>query len=335
MQEIIIAPDQANQRLDKFLKKYFKEATPSFLYKMLRKKNITLNKAKASGSELLAADDVVSVFFSDETFNKMRGAAASSDTFTWLKSLPHSHIDVLYEDADTLVLNKPAGILSQQSKAGEVTLNEELLSYLIASGFLTPESYGLFHPSVANRLDRNTSGLVLCGKTLAGQQRLSEALRDRSVAKYYLAVVCGELANDNLGLTDSYPTITVKGYLTKNEISNKVSISQQPTPDAKPIETSYTPLAQANGYTLLRVHLITGRTHQIRAHLASLGYPLLGDPKYGDAKANAQLTRDYGYAYQLLHAHTLVFEDGRKVVAPVPTIFTQLFSDYSFNSEEG
>ncbi len=309
MQIIEITEKEENQRLDKFLKKYFKTATGGFLYKMLRKKNITLNKKKASGAEMLHAKDHIEVFFSDETFDKMRGIEESQSDFEQFKDVPYD-IQVIHEDEDILVINKPAGVLSQKAKEDDISMNEMAISYLIHKGNLSAEDYQVFHPSIANRLDRNTSGLLLFGKSLKGQQMLSKAMKERSAEKIYHCVVKG---NIDKGLH-------LKGYLYKNETTNQVQIQTEPFLDAKYVETSYEPLESNGDYSLLKVHLITGRTHQIRAHLASIGHPIIGDPKYGDREVN----REAHVRYQLLHAYSIQLEDGRKFVAPEPAAFAKV-----------
>lgn len=310
MKEIIISHQEEHQRLDKFLKKYFKDAGSSFLYKMLRKKNITLNKKKATGAEILENQDRIQVFFSDETFEKMRGLSMKNEEFQDLKKVPDD-VKVIYEDTDILVLDKPAGILSQKAREEDISMNEKMLSYLISSKQLTEKTYETFHPSVANRLDRNTSGLLLAGKTLKGQQMLSLALRERTAQKYYQCVVKGIVSK----------SMKIEGYLTKDEKSNQVTIEDIPSTHSKKIVTAYEPVDTSGGFTLLSVHLITGRTHQIRAHLASIGHPILGDPKYGDANLNAKLQQDFGITYQLLHACKMVFADGRCFTSPTPDVF--------------
>lgn len=313
MKEIQVSEKEANQRLDKFLKKYFKAASSGFLYKMLRKKNITLNKKKATGVEVLQSQDVISVFFSEETFEKMRGMEHSRTQFEALKQLS-SDIKVIYEDTDILVINKDAGVLSQKAKAEDVSINEMLLSYLIHSGQLTLEQYQVFHPSVANRLDRNTTGLILAGKTLQGQQMLSKALHERAAKKYYHCVVKGEITQ----------SMTLQGHLHKDELHNLVEVLDEPVAGAKKIVTAYEPVRCNGRFTLLRVQLITGRTHQIRSHLASIGHPVVGDPKYGDAKLNAEVLKQYHIRHQMLHAYSLLLADGREFIAPEPDTFQKI-----------
>ncbi len=284
---------------------------------MLRKKNITLNEKKATGAEKLSEGDSIKIFLSDETYAKFSGAFSDEDEKEFLKlqklanEKAYQILPVIFEDENILVLNKPAGLLSQKASKDDVSANELFLAYLIAQGELTQEQYKTHRPSVCNRLDFNTSGLILCGKTITGLQELSSALKDRTMAKYYVCLVKGVI---------SIP-ITVEGYLKKDEKTNKVTIKDHPFEDAKYIKTSYEPLSTNGEFTRLKVHLITGRSHQIRAHLAHLQHPLLGDYKYGNKKTNDELKKKYGVEGQLLHSYEMKFENGLHIFAPIPQIF--------------
>ncbi|MBR1701841.1 MAG: RluA family pseudouridine synthase [Lachnospiraceae bacterium] len=334
MQEIKIGPNQAGQRLDKFLHKYLPNATSSFLYKMLRKKNITLNGKKAEGKEILAVGDVVQSFFADETFLKFSGGIGgtvdvratgsgdnTADPYSQYREAYNTlqGISVLYEDEQKVLLNKPAGVLTQKAKDTDLSLNEWLIGYLLATGSVTNEALATFKPSVCNRLDRNTSGIVICGKTLAGSQQLSEMIRTRKISKFYRTICVGKIRENAL----------VEGYLYKDPRTNKVTVTGTPpagvsnekSTESSSIKTAYTPLQTNDAYTLLEVELITGKTHQIRAHLACIGHPLIGDFKYGDAKTNRDLKARFGLSYQLLHAYRVCFPDGTEIVAPYPEQF--------------
>lgn len=317
MKEFEIQANESGQRFDKYLAKLLPQAPKSFFYKMMRKKNITLNGKKAAGSEKLQDGDVVRLFLGSETFEKF----SRREQFTRV-----SHqLDILYEDGDVLFLNKPSGVLSQKAKPEDVSLVEEIISYLLDKGEVTQESLRTFRPSVCNRLDRNTSGIVAAGKSLQGLQGLSQLLKDRSLHKYYLTLAAGEIVEP------SY----IKGYLFKEEAQNTVRIFDGPQEGARPIETGYTPLACNGTVTLLKVQLLTGRTHQIRAHLASIGHPVIGDVKYGEESLNKKYRQAYGLEHQLLHAWCLVFPDlegdleqlaGKTVTAGLPSAFERILA---------
>lgn len=363
MREINVSTNEAGQRLDKLLRKYLKNANTSFIYKMLRKKNIVLNDKKAEGKEILKLGDSVKMYFSEETFEIMTGRKAEEKQMFDVEAF-RRHI--VYEDEHLLVLNKPSGWLSQSDGSGLPSVNELCLQYLMATGALTEAQLQTFKPGIANRLDRNTSGLILFGKTLPALQALATLLRDRTMEKYYLAIVYGDI----------YHAQRIDGYLAKDERTNRVVIRPQPFQDAVEIHTAYEPLkrsADASGtainavknrsddvqhaigrdtkscvsgsthaavkeamrhreeYTVLKVHLITGKTHQIRAHLRTIGHPIIGDPKYGRMDANAYYRTHGGVKSQLLHAWELHFPEildgplrnlaGRTITAEPPQDF--------------
>ena len=293
MKLITVHKQEEGQRLVKLLGAYLKEAPNSFFYKMLRKKNITLNGKKADGTEKLKCGDEIRLFLSDETYEKFAGKVQPKEKF------PTAKLNIVYEDSNVIFINKPAGMLSQKSIPSDVSLNEYLLGYLEKSGQWKQEESKAFRPSVCNRLDRNTSGLVICGKSMAGLQQMAALLKDRSLHKYYLCLVKGVMTESQ----------HLEGYLLKDENSNQVKIFQKETEGAAHIITEYEPLYTEGETTLLKVTLVTGKSHQIRAHLSSIGHPIIGDPKYGDRKVNAFFRETHGIKNQMLHAWKLTFPE--------------------------
>ena len=294
MFEISLNANQSNQRLDKVLHKILKEAPTSFIYKMLRKKNITLNGEKALGNEKTVAGDTIQFFLSQETYDKMRGETASVPE---AGSIGFPEIEILYEDSDVCIFVKPVGILSQKSVDTDFSVNEWVVYHATESGIVSDSQFETFRPSVCNRLDRNTAGIMAAGMSIRGLQVLSELFRDRTVHKYYYALVKGTVTEAN----------EIIGYLLKDEEKNRSEIYQFQVPGSKPIHTKYAPIRtyHKGELTLLRVNLLTGRSHQIRSHLASVGHPILGDPKYGDPALNLK----YKQYTQCLFAYHLVFPE--------------------------
>lgn len=320
MKELIIHDNEAGQRLDKLLRKYLSEAPGSFIYKMLRKKNIVLNGKKATGNEHLKKGDSVKLFLADDTIAKFQAAGKTVE-----ESIKNTvKLDVIYEDQNVIFINKPSGMLSQKAKETDVSVVENVTAYLLESGQLTRENLKTFRPSICNRLDRNTSGLVAAGVSLAGLQGMNRIFKDRSIHKYYQCLVKGEVKEKQL----------ITGFLKKDEAFNKVEIHSKQTADSVPIMTEYVPLKSNGKVTLLQVTLITGRSHQIRAHLASIGHPILGDFKYGDRRVNERVRSNYKITSQMLHSFRLVMPEdlpaplhylGKKEFsAPLPESFLRV-----------
>lgn len=319
MKQFYVQQNEAGQRLDKLLAKLLNKAPKSFIYKMLRKKNITLNGAKADGSEKLSVQDEIKLFLSDETFASFREEVETTQV--------DYNLDIIYEDPHILILNKPLGILSQKAEKDDISMVEHILSYLMETKQLTKEQLISFKPAVCNRLDRNTGGILVAGKSLLGLQEMARLLKDRSLGKYYLCIVKGRIEKKE----------RIEGYLSKDERKNQVQISKVLTEGAEYICTEYEPIAYSeHKYTLLKVKLITGKSHQIRAHLASIGHPIIGDYKYGDQKTNHFFKTNYEITSQLLHSYEMVFPkiqgelsylSGKSFIAKLPEQFEKIKND--------
>lgn len=366
MREVIISEREEGQRLDRYLEKYMPDAPKSFFYKMMRKKNIVLNGKKVSGSERIQTGDQIKLFLADETIEGFRSGKKAREVDLGAQHLSQAkgptngaqhlsqakrptngarqmpqakrlekgarqgkielqqgHYDrnlpplqIVYEDAQFLVVNKPVGVLSQKADRNDRSIVEQITDYLADNA-----ADDTFRPGICNRLDRNTSGLIVAGKTVRALQDMNKRFKERTICKYYLCVVHGSVSKKQY----------LKGYLEKDSRTNKVTVRQQPGPNSVPIATEYLPLQQGmyqgESFTLLPVHLITGKSHQIRAHLASIGHPLVGDVKYSTKRASAFDREQLHQRVQLLHAWQLIFTaHGKEYVwkAELPDNFAQV-----------
>ncbi len=300
MKEFVINSNEANQRFSKYLAKLMPNAQTSFIYKMLRKKNIKLNDKKAEGNEILSVGDVVKVFFSDETFDGFSGNV-DSEIVEYTKAYETlKGIKVIYEDKDVVIFDKPSNVLSQKAKEADISINEYLTGYLLAKKEISTESLRTFKPSVVNRLDRNTKGLIIGAKTLFAKQELSYLIKERKIDKYYKAYVVGRLDKE----------LMLEGFLVKDEDSNTVRVyDAEPKEKAYRIKTFVKPLAYEEGISETEVKLITGKSHQIRAHLSHAGFPILGDTKYGNQTVN----KEKHVFEQKLISYKLIFPDDIKI----------------------
>ena len=290
MIEISLGIHQAGRRLDKVLKKHLKAAPDSFIYRMLRKKNITLNHERAVGDERTVAGDTVQFYLSQETYDKMRGEqAALPDAPTSFPEIP-----VLYEDSDVCIFVKPPGILSQKARPEDISVNEWVIWHSVEEGIVSASDFESFRPAVANRLDRNTGGIMCAGLSERGLMVLSEMFREHRIEKTYAALVRGRIEEER----------DLTAYLIKDPYTNSVTIYGNQVKDSKKIRTVVRPMKNFRDRTLLEVHLLSGRTHQIRAQLAHIGHPILGDPKYGDPAFNMK----YGVLMQCLYAYRIEFK---------------------------
>ncbi|MDR1000102.1 MAG: RluA family pseudouridine synthase [Clostridiales bacterium] len=362
MNRIIVNDTEAGGRLDKYLTRYMPLAPKNFLYKMLRLKRIKLNAARADGNEILRGGDEVFFYLADETIQKFRleqtqsrqseslqiqsqqiGSRQIGSQQIGSRHIQSQHrdirldapplpvlclprrlpsVEIIFEDENILVVNKPAGLMTHSANSGA---KDDLVS-LIADYLRDQPLSPVFTPSVSNRLDRNTSGIVCCGKNPVAVRSLNNMFASHAVAKTYLAVCVGSIRE----------TLVLTGSIAKDAKTNRshvVNSDDMDTPFIKRIETRVDPLAWGEGLTLLSIVIITGRSHQIRAHLQSIGHPIVGDFKYG----NASLNNKYHLPHQLLHAHTIQFSQQSGSLSPYyqrvwtaspDEIFCQFVSDH-------
>ena len=295
MEIITITQNEENQRLDRFLRKYLRNASLSYIYKAIRK-DVKVNGKRGKEDQILYQGDEVSLYMEAdaiESFQKKKDRPQGKRQFR-----------IAYEDDNVLVVEKPFGLLTH----GDITekkntLANQVMGYLIEEGKYFPRIERTFVPSPVNRLDRNTTGLVIFGKNAAALVALNKMIRERTaIKKYYWTIVAGEM-NEPLILRD---------FMEKDGLTNTVTVkaNKDELIKGKVMETIATPLAVNRGYSLVEVELITGRTHQIRAHLAKEGFPVIGDPKYGRASVNKVMWDKFQLATQLLHAARLEFIGG-------------------------
>ena len=310
MVKLTITENEADQRLDRFLRKYFRRASLSFIYRMIRK-DIKLNGRRAGEDTILKAGDEMTVYMTEEKFREL--------TAERRKKTARKQFKVIYEDDDILIVDKPRGLLTHgDSREKKNTLANQVCGYLQERGCYDPAGEKTFSPAPVNRLDRNTTGLVVFGKTAAALRTLTRLIRQRDgIEKYYMAIVCGQLTLP-LVLDDRM----------KKDGRRNVSEAADGG-EGKEAVTHIRPVESGKRFSLVEARILTGRTHQIRFHLANAGFPIAGDGKYGDARINGKLKR-HGITTQLLHACRLKFGDspdvpenlrGKVVEAPAPADF--------------
>ncbi len=373
MREITITTNDAGRRLDRFLRKYLRNASLGEIYKLIRK-DVKVDGKRRSESYMLTEGETLSLYVSDEEFIRLTGASDAAHG-----RQPHRakrQFGIIYEDADILIVSKPYGLLTHgDSREKKYHLANQVRDYLIEKGEFDPRSEKVFSPAPANRLDRNTTGLVLFGKTSPALKALNEVIRNDLADKFYLTIACGSIDRD----------LTLTGTLSKDEQRNKVSVTSaasgsgrndtavpgtennaaSPSRDIVTIVRPAAPLSFGDGLdaTLTGVQLVTGRSHQIRAHLASIGHPVAGDSKYADAadpdavhgtgmkaaspaeirRLNEYLFRTCRLSSQILHAFRITFAEeglpeelsylsGRSFTAPLPSSFTKILTSAGYDA---
>ena len=289
MRILKIGKNDAGQRLDKFLTKAVKGLPLSMLYKAIRTKKIKVNRARAKENQQLLEGDEIQLFIKDEFFDLPQKDNSALGAIK-------PKLSVIYEDENILLLNKRPGVLVHEDTAGgENTLILHVKAYLYQKGAYDPADEQSFAPALCNRIDRNTGGIVIAAKNAAALRVMNEKIKENKISKFYLCAAHGKMPKK---------ADTLVGYLRKDSEKNLVTVSDTPLRGGKNIETRYRVLREKNGNSLLEVELVTGRTHQIRAHLAHIGHPLLGDGKYGKNRAE----KGRGYKYQALYAYKLAFD---------------------------
>ena len=287
MRSLTIGENDAGQRLDRFVQKAVPRLPQSMLYKAIRTKRIKLNHKRCEISTRLTVGDVIELYLNDEFFGD------EQRRFPFLAA--PADVDVLYEDANILLADKKPGLLVHEDAREQTdTLIHRIQRYLYDRGEYRPEDENVFAPALCNRIDRNTGGIVIAAKNAVALREMSRIIKERELKKLYLCIVQGR---------PDPPCATLEGYLAKDSSNNTVRVYPAPRPGAKRILTKYTVLHSDGQHSLLEVDLLTGRTHQIRAHMAYIGHPLLGDGKYGVNRAD----RAMGYRYQALCSYKLQF----------------------------
>lgn len=313
MVKLIIEKNEGNQRLDRFLKKYLKNAPLSHIYKLIRK-DLKVNGKRAKEATVLEEGDELTFYIQQEQF----------DDYIRVKKkvTAKRQFGIAYEDDRIIIVEKPFGLLTHgDSKEKKNHLANQVAGYLQQNGEYDPARERTFVPSPVNRLDRNTTGLVIFGKDSESLQVLNRMIRDKSrISKIYLTIAAGEI-KDTIHLSDK---------MEKDEENNRIRVLPSDSETGKTMETIIRPVKYNGKYTLVEVEIITGRTHQIRAHLAKIGHPIIGDAKYGNRRINQEVKKKYNLTTQLLHAYKLIFNEmeepfmylqGKEVISTLPKDF--------------
>ena len=318
---IEIGSNEAGQRLDKFLRKLLKDVPLSAIFKGLRKGDIRVNGNKQKEKYSLQEGDIVTIKYIQS--NTKKEQKIKQERF---KQVDSSSLRIVYEDENMVLVEKWPGVLVHaDEKDGPITLNDYVLSYLFKKGDYVPENEITFTPAPCNRLDRNTSGIVFFGKNFESLKLLNEMIRERKVKKYYCALVKGRIKDGKY-----------EAFITKDEGNNKAKVFLENRKNTKKISMDVKTLESNGAFSLIEIELITGRSHQLRAHLAFLGNPIIGDPKYGARDLNSFFENKFGLNYQFLYAYKVIFKDvpekfmyikNKTIAEALPPIFKKIKRD--------
>ncbi|SUY47827.1 ribosomal large subunit pseudouridine synthase C [Clostridium putrefaciens] len=310
-----IGINEAGQRLDKFLRKLLKDVPLSAIYKVIRKGDVKVNGVKGKEKYSLVQGDII-------TIRNIESKKEEGLKFQNAKA----DFKSVYEDANMLLLEKWPGVLvHSDKKKGEPTLTDYVLTYLYEKGDYVPERELTFTPASCNRLDRNTSGIVIFGKNFDSLKALNEMIRERKIKKYYCALVKGRIRDG-----------VYEAYISKNGEENRSEVFKDMRPDTKRIAMEVKTIQSNGGFSFIEIELLTGRSHQLRAHLSFLGNPIIGDSKYGDKTLNAYFENKFALNFQYLYAYKVVFKncpeslsymENKTITEALPPIFKKIKSD--------
>jgi len=289
MNQIKVTNKEQGQRIDKYIRKYLNNAPLSFIYKLFRKKDIKVNGKKADINYILKENDLIEIYIKDDLLNNLNKPKEIE--------IEKINLDIIYEDDNILIINKDPNVLIHEGEENKKanTVNNMILNYLLSKKEYSPSD--IYTPSCVHRLDRNTSGLVIASKNLETSKILLDLFKDKeNLEKHYIALVKGNTKNSE----------TISKKLLKDEKKKFVTVDNTRGLEAI---TKYSKIVSNNNYSLLKVQILTGRTHQIRVHMASINHPIINDEKYGDYKANKEFFNAYKYKYHFLHSHIIRFKD--------------------------
>lgn len=312
--EITIGPNEAGQRADKFIRKWLNDVPLSAIYKAFRKGDIRINGGKCKDKYILMEGDVLLVKYVKSSPEKKKFQRIDNN------------FKVVYEDENMLLVEKWPGVLVHSNKPnGAPTLTDYVLSYLYDKGDYRPEEEVTFIPAPCNRLDMNTSGIVVYGKNFEALKILNEMIRDKKIEKYYLSIVNGRIKDG-----------VYEGYIHKNEDSNISVVFDEERENTKKVSMKVKNIESCGSFSFIEIQLLTGRSHQLRAHLKHLGNPMVGDAKYGEKQINAYFNNKFGFNFQFLYAYKLVFKDcpeklsymeNKTIAEALPPIFKKVKKD--------